>query len=142
MTQSAVSHALARLEGSLRIKLFERENQRLQSRLGYELRVNLSSLGEMIRLTNGVSLLNALSAADLCANGDLVARAFDSNQWFNFISYIAARSRTIAQLATCLKSREPACARRRRRRLTRRRFPLGRPVYAPLERKNQFCVLR
>lgn len=58
-------------------------------RLGYELRVNLSSLGEVIRLTNGVSLLNALTAADLCANGDLVARAFDSNQWFNF--YLAHR---------------------------------------------------
>ncbi|KVN41470.1 LysR family transcriptional regulator [Burkholderia pyrrocinia] len=53
-------------------------------RLGYELRVSMSSLGEVIRLTNGVSLLNALSAADLCANRELVAREFDSSQWFNF----------------------------------------------------------
>lgn len=58
-------------------------------RPGYDLRVNLSSLGEVIRLTNGVSLLNALTAADLCANGDLVARAFDSNQSFDF--YLAHR---------------------------------------------------
>ncbi|MGK8208016.1 LysR family transcriptional regulator [Burkholderia cenocepacia] len=53
-------------------------------RLGYELRVSMSSLGEVIRLTEGVSLLNALTAADLCANRELVARAFDSSQWFNF----------------------------------------------------------
>ncbi|WP_028223368.1 LysR family transcriptional regulator [Paraburkholderia oxyphila] len=53
-------------------------------RLGYELRVSMSSLGEVIRLTHGVSLLNALTAADLCSAPDLVARAFDSSQWFNF----------------------------------------------------------
>ncbi|MFK4448527.1 hypothetical protein ABH944_008597 [Caballeronia udeis] len=35
-------------------------------------------------MTNGVSLLNALTAADLCVHGDLVARPFDSAQWFNF----------------------------------------------------------
>lgn len=53
-------------------------------RIGYELRVSLSSLGEVIRLTNGLSLLNALTAADLCASGELVARPFDSSQWFSF----------------------------------------------------------
>ena len=44
----------------------------------------MSSPGEVIRLTDGVSLLNALTAADLCSAPDLVARAFDSSQWFNF----------------------------------------------------------
>ncbi|WP_269501961.1 LysR family transcriptional regulator [Burkholderia sp. IMCC1007] len=52
--------------------------------LSYELRVSMSSLGEVIRLTHGVSLLNALTAAELCTNRELVARAFDSSQWFNF----------------------------------------------------------
>jgi LysR family carnitine catabolism transcriptional activator len=53
-------------------------------KLGYDLRVSMSSLREVIRLTNGVSLLTALTAADLSVHGDLVARPFDSAQWFNF----------------------------------------------------------
>ncbi|MCW8199959.1 LysR family transcriptional regulator [Verminephrobacter aporrectodeae subsp. tuberculatae] len=52
--------------------------------LDYSLRVSMSALGEVIRLSNGVSLLNALTAADLCVHGDLVARPFDSAQWFTF----------------------------------------------------------
>lgn len=52
--------------------------------LRYDLQSSLSSIGAMIELSGGVSLVNVITAADLCENGKLVSRRFALDQWFNF----------------------------------------------------------
>jgi len=82
----------------------------LGRKLGHELRVSLSSLGEVLRLTNGVSLLNALTAADLCVHGDLTARPFDSEQWFNFYLVYKSAMKQNRAVSDILETAQ-ACAR-------------------------------
>lgn len=80
---------LADLDGQTLIKpiqsdhLIYRDNS-LRRLLRHELQSSLSSMGAMIELTGGLSLVNAITAADLCENPKLVSRPFALEQWFNF----------------------------------------------------------
>ncbi|MFV3290384.1 LysR family transcriptional regulator [Pseudomonas sp. NY11955] len=81
--------ALADLDGQTLIKpiqsdhLIYRDNS-LRRLLRHELQSSLSSMGAMIELSGGLSLVNAITAADLCENPKLVSRPFALEQWFNF----------------------------------------------------------
>lgn len=80
---------LADLDGQTLIKpiqsdhLIYRDNS-LRRLLRHELQSSLSCMGAMIELTGGLSLVNAITAADLCDNPKLVSRPFALEQWFNF----------------------------------------------------------
>lgn len=56
----------------------------LRRLLRHELQSSLSSIGAMVELTGGMSLINAITAADLCENPKVCSRAFAPEQWFNF----------------------------------------------------------
>lgn len=81
--------ALADLDGQTLIKpiqsdhLIYRDNS-LRRLLRHELQSSLSCMGAMIEMTGGLSLVNAITAADLCDNPKLVSRPFALEQWFNF----------------------------------------------------------
>ena len=81
--------ALADLDGQTLIKpiqsdhLIYRDNS-LRRLLRHELQSSLSSMGAMIELSGGLSLVNAITAADLCESPKLVSRPFALEQWFNF----------------------------------------------------------
>lgn len=80
---------LADLDGQTLIKpiqsdhLIYRDNS-LRRLLRHELQSSLSCMGAMIEMTGGLSLVNAITAADLCENPKLVSRPFALEQWFNF----------------------------------------------------------
>lgn len=80
---------LADLDGQTLIKpiqsdhLIYRDNS-LRRLLRHELQSSLSCMGAMIELTGGLSLVNAITAADLCDNPKLISRPFALEQWFNF----------------------------------------------------------
>lgn len=50
----------------------------------HELQSSLSSIGAMVELTGGVSLVNAITAADHCEHSTLRSLPFAQEQWFNF----------------------------------------------------------
>ncbi|WP_371230619.1 LysR family transcriptional regulator [Pseudomonas sp. QE6] len=80
---------LVDLDGQTLIKpiqsdhLIYRDNS-LRRLLRHELQSSLSCMGTMIEMTGGLSLVNAITAADLCENPKLVSRPFALEQWFNF----------------------------------------------------------
>ncbi|MFZ6048169.1 LysR family transcriptional regulator [Pseudomonas sp. CR3202] len=80
---------LADLDGQTLIKpiqsdhLIYRDNS-LRRLLRHELQASLSSIGAMIEFSGGLSLVNAITAADLCENPRLCSRPFALEQWFNF----------------------------------------------------------
>lgn len=80
---------LADLDGQTLIKpiqsdhLIYRDNS-LRRLLRHELQSSLSCMGAMIEMTGGLSLVNAITAADLCESPKLVSRPFALEQWFNF----------------------------------------------------------
>ncbi|WP_207885946.1 LysR family transcriptional regulator [Pseudomonas sp. 30_B] len=80
---------LADLDGQALIKpiqsdhLIYRDNS-LRRLLRHELQSSLSCMGAMIEMTGGLSLVNAITAADLCESPKLVSRPFALEQWFNF----------------------------------------------------------
>ncbi|OBY88906.1 LysR family transcriptional regulator [Pseudomonas sp. AU11447] len=80
---------LTDLDGQTLIKpiqsdhLIYRDNS-LRRLLRHELQSSLSSMGAMIEMTGGLSLVNAITAADLCEKPKLVSRPFALEQWFNF----------------------------------------------------------
>lgn len=80
---------LVDLDGQTLIKpiqsdhLIYRDNS-LRRLLRHELQSSLSCMGAMIEMTGGLSLVNAITAADLCENPKLVSRPFALEQWFNF----------------------------------------------------------
>lgn len=74
LTQSAVSHALARLEESLKIRLFTRENQRLQITAAgrYMLNESVQMMGNLARIEEDIFVLQESGVASLklgCAPG-------------------------------------------------------------------------
>jgi len=80
---------LSDLDGQTVIKPIESDHvvyqeSSLRRLLRYQLQSSLSSIGAMIELTGGVSLVNVITAADLCESGKLVSRPFAVDQWFNF----------------------------------------------------------
>lgn len=56
----------------------------LRRMLRHELQSSLSSIGAMVELTGGLSLVNAITAADHCESSRTVSRVFIPEQWFNF----------------------------------------------------------
>jgi DNA-binding transcriptional LysR family regulator len=77
------------LDGEIIIKPIESDHvlyqeSSLRRLLRYQLQSSLSSIGAMIEFTGGVSLMNVITAADLCENNKLVSRRFAVDQWFNF----------------------------------------------------------
>ncbi len=50
----------------------------------HELQSSLSSIGAMVELTGGTSLVNAITAADHCESAKLLSLPFVPEQWFNF----------------------------------------------------------
>ena len=60
------------------------QDSRVRRSLRYDLQSSLSSIGAMIELSGGVSLVNVITAADLCEDGKLVSRSFALDQWFHF----------------------------------------------------------
>ncbi len=60
------------------------EDKSLRRLHQHELRSSLSSIGAMIELSGGVSLVNAITAADICENTKLTSRGVAVDQWFNF----------------------------------------------------------
>lgn len=84
-----VEITLKDLEGEKLIKPIESDQVVYQDNsvrrlLRYDLQSSLSSIGAMIELNGGVSLVNVITAADLCEDGKLVSRRFAVDQWFNF----------------------------------------------------------
>jgi len=80
---------LGDLDGETIIKPIESDHvvyqeSSLRRLLRYQLQSSLSSIGAMIEVTGGVSLMNVITAADLCENKKLVSRRFAVDQWFNF----------------------------------------------------------
>jgi DNA-binding transcriptional LysR family regulator len=80
---------LSDLEGQTLIKpiqsdhLIYRDNS-LRRLLRHELQSSLSCIGAIIEMSGGLSLVNAITAADLCESSRLVSRPFALEQWFNF----------------------------------------------------------
>lgn len=77
------------LEGQTLIKPIQSDHliyrdDSLRRLLRHELQSSLSCIGAMIELSGGLSLVNAITAADLCESSQLVSRPFALEQWFNF----------------------------------------------------------
>jgi LysR family carnitine catabolism transcriptional activator len=63
--------------------LIYRDNS-LRRLLRHELQSSMSCIGTMIELSGGLSLVNAITAADLCESPKLLSRPFALEQWFSF----------------------------------------------------------
>jgi LysR family transcriptional regulator, carnitine catabolism transcriptional activator len=99
------------LDGETIIKPIESDHvvyqeSSLRRVLGHQLQSSLSSIGAMIEFTGGVSLMNVITAADLCDNNKLVSRRFAVDQWFNFFLVCKqelSNDRLVADVRTALR---------------------------------------
>lgn len=99
------------LDGETIIKPIESDHvvyqeSSLRRLLRYQLQSSLSSIGAMIELTGGVSLVNVITAADLSESSPLVSRRFAIDQWFNFFlvcQHEPGNGRLVGEVQTALQ---------------------------------------